>query len=101
MQNIFGFDAGSDFGIGDKLHSFLSHYFYPTVNHPFFQLEIRNPVAQQAADFVVLFKEGYFMTCLVKLVSSRKTCRTRAYYRQDRKSTRLNSSHVKISYAVL
>jgi hypothetical protein len=52
-------------------YSFLFPYGYPAVEHVFFQLEIRDPVAQQPSDTVVALEHGDLMPGLVQLIRAR------------------------------
>src|SRR6266511_4881778 len=66
-----------------------------TIYHFFFFLMIRRPPRSTLFPYTTLFRsllEHYLLLMLM--------CRGHKYFRLDRKSTRLNSSHVKISYAV-
>src|SRR6267378_619816 len=70
-------------------------YCYLFALFPFFFLMIRRPPRSTLFPYTTLFRS--------RRRRKRHRCseqRTRAWQRRDRKSTRLNSSHVEISYAV-
>src|SRR3984957_20699760 len=65
----------------------------------FFFLMIRRPPRSTLFPYTTLFRSGCWRTRLRGKTGPTRR-RWRARRRQDRKSTRLNSSHVKNSYAV-
>src|SRR5579883_3554144 len=62
-----------------------------------FFLMIRRPPRSTLFPYTTLFRSP---RCRVDGASGNRATRARQRHRGDRKSTRLNSSHVKISYAV-
>src|SRR5437899_11707509 len=76
---------------------FFSFFFF------FFFLMIRRPPRSTLFPYTTLFRSMSGRTQYL-MVAPRSFCRctsvTRAPFRKDRKSTRLNSSHLGISYAV-
>src|SRR3989442_2109981 len=72
----------------------LDHFYY------FFFLMIRRPPRSTLFPYTTLFRSGSRAAPAPRSsVCPRSTC-SRIRTRTDRKSTRLNSSHVRISYAV-
>src|SRR5207249_11142034 len=61
---------------------------------------IRIPIPLRAIARVCIWREFWWRECTPTKSSSKTAASTAAKSRKDRKSTRLNSSHVSISYAV-
>ena len=79
-----------------KSNTFSLHHLYTAVNHRFLQLKVRNTKTQQTTHIFVLFKHGYIISTMIKLICSSQTCRTRTYHSHTftiaSKSTGLNIS---------
>ena len=60
--------------IGPEFDTFAMELLQPAVHHSLFQLEIRNPIAQQSANAVVLFKHHDLMPDAIQLL---RRCQTR------------------------
>ena len=58
LAECFDGNVDADMGIGQERYTFGPHLVDAAVNHVFFQLEVRDAVAQQAADAVVLLEDG-------------------------------------------
>src|SRR3989338_9587852 len=67
------------------------------VSHSFFFLMIRRPPRSTLFPYTTLFR-SYSSTMIA--IHQQQSCTIIAKPQQDRKSTRLNSSHSSISYAV-
>ncbi|MPM55228.1 hypothetical protein SDC9_102021 [bioreactor metagenome] len=63
---------------GADLHAFGSELFCTTVDVRLLHLEVRNAIAQQATDAVVLFEQGHIVTCTCQLLRSRHARRAGA-----------------------
>src|SRR5207249_7156257 len=76
----------------------------PVVLVYFFFFVIRRPLRSTLFPYTTLFRSGFELAAAVRadreLAATRLLILTSAGQRGDRKSTRLNSSHVSISYAV-
>src|SRR6266540_5936615 len=83
----------------------MSHLRNPLFSSTFFFLMIRRPPRSTLFPYTTLFRSlrgrrgGLGHPCWPRAGSRRAAARARAR-RRDRKSTRLNSSHITISYAV-
>src|SRR5437588_4224832 len=66
----------------------------------FFFVQIRRPPRPTLFPYTTLFRSGLRNRELARALAHRKRARARARALLDRKSTRLNSSHTVISYAV-
>src|SRR2546426_8932091 len=78
---------------------FFSYFFY-TFYLLFFFLMIRRPPRSTLFPYTTLFRSGPGLPFCRHWGEILTHERTPAWFRQDRKSTRLNSSHLVISYAV-
>ena len=54
----------------DKLDTFGSHLRHTPIDQAFVQLEVRNAIAQQAANTIILFKHGYIVADTRELLRS-------------------------------
>src|SRR5437588_3242853 len=82
--------------------SFLRYYDYEgtSVFLPFFFLMIRRPPRSTLFPYTTLFRSPQSARFTFTIVANRFPFGTATACRSDRKSTRLNSSHTVISYAV-
>src|SRR3989442_11025389 len=88
--------------VGRPYTNFACGFFAP-YSLFFFFLMIRRPPRSTLFPYTTLFRslsQRFQKTCLILLASTRARSLCPLNARTDRKSTRLNSSHVRISYAV-
>src|SRR5690348_17723666 len=77
------------------------HYCPPLNYFFFFFLMIRRPPRSTLFPYTTLFRSSNASECNPRLkISTRSSSSSRTFESADRKSTRLNSSHPSISYAV-
>src|ERR1022692_2410755 len=77
---IFDWDVAADVGIGNELDSLGAHLLQTPVDVVLLHLEIRDAVAQQATDAVVLFEHSDGMSRTAQLLGGGKPCGTGADY---------------------
>src|SRR5436309_11290061 len=78
----------------------MSDHDYIISSHSFFFLMIRRPPRSTLFPYTTLFRSGGVQTLCARVVGMTDEKPPLSGAVRDRKSTRLNSSHVKISYAV-
>ena len=71
-----GGNAAIDITIHTECHAFGAHLSDAPINGRLLHFEVRNAVAQQAADTVFLFKHGDTVTGPGQLLRRRQACRT-------------------------
>src|SRR5512134_662145 len=93
LAQLLAGDVFADGDAGLELHPFGFHLFETTVDDPLFHFEVRNPVAEQAADAIGLLEQRHAMAGARQLLRCRQPRRTgaddrhrlaRFDYRQDR-----------------
>src|SRR3990170_439771 len=65
-------------GVCTECHALAKQDLKPAVDYFFVQLEIRNSIAEQSANSIVLFEDRYIVPPFVQQVTTGKSCRTRA-----------------------
>jgi len=77
-EEVTGADIGADFRVAFEYDTGFFHQFYPPGDHPFFQLEIGNSIAEKATGFIIPFEDGDGVTGGVELIGGGQSCRAGA-----------------------